>query len=178
MVTTSVTDPLVSLESDLTVFATPTQLTTTGTPGDWKSTTAGTPATLLATAQTVIGLLAGVGSVGNAITTLGSSLASALGVAADVLNAVGDAIVQVAGSAKTPTDITAAIATLQSTIASVQSSVPGGVPIFAAGDSFINSFTTYLNGAAAETTADLDAAATAAYQMSQQFRAIGAALKG
>jgi hypothetical protein len=176
--TSTLSDPIVTLESDLTVFATPQKTGSAGTPGDWKSTSAATPGTLLTTAGIALGILRNVGPVANALDTLGTTLSSALGVAADVLNAVGDTIAGVAAGANTPTEITDAIATLQETIATVQSSLPGGAPIFAAGDQFITSLTTYLQNSLTGATSDLDAAASAAYQMAQQFRAVGAALGG
>jgi len=111
--TTTLSDPIVTLESDLTVFATPQKTGSAGTPGDWKSSSAGTPGTLLTTAGIALGILRNVGPVANALDTLGTTLSSALGVAADVLNAIGDTIAGVAAGANTPTDITDAIATLQ-----------------------------------------------------------------
>ena len=176
-------DPIATLESDLTIFATPVSQGSTGTPADWEATSSGTPATqatLLQIAQTAIGILKNVGSVGQTVGSVGSSLSTALGTAADVMNLVGDAIVHVATVPQPakPSDITDALNTLQSSLATVQASLPGGTPIFTQADAFFTSLTTYLNTALTQATSELDATATDVYKLSQQLRAVGVALGG
>lgn len=174
-------DPIATLESDLTVFATPTLQASAGKPTDWEATSSGkaaTRATLLEVSQTVIGILKNAGSVGQAVGSVGTSLSTALNTVADVLNLVGDAIVHVASVPQPakPSDVVAALSTLQAGLATVQSALP--TAIFTQGDAFFTSLKTYLDTALAGATNELDTTATSVYKLSQQLRAIGAALGG
>jgi hypothetical protein len=163
------TDPLSTLEQDLTTLATPDS----GNP----QTGTATASSSLTAAQTILSLLADqslVGaSIGGAVAGFYTAIAGAIN--DDVVKAL-QAVAQELGTLTVDgNDAAAALTALQNALQTAGSLVPGGSSAVASALAATNQFTTLFGNLLTDVGGDLTKAATQLYDIAQQLAAIAAA---
>jgi hypothetical protein len=159
------TDTIGTLETDLTVFATPT-----GSPGSYKGQTAGTTP-LLATIKALLSDLAGLGTIGSAIATVNGDIATALADAATAIEKVADVLTTIEAQVPSGSSTAQVLQSLQNGLAVAQSLLPGSSPALTSGSQFFGTLSSLLTAVGN----DVGKATDQLYEIGQQLTAIAGA---
>jgi len=164
------TDPLTTLEQDLTTLATPDA-------GDHQNGTA-TPSSALTAAQAILSLLADQSLVGTTIGPAVAAFYTAIGEAIDddVVKALKEVAKELEGlQGVNGQDAASALTALQNALQTAGSLVPGGSSTVTSALAATTQFTTLFGNLLTDVGGDLAQAATKLYEIAQQLAAIATA---